>query len=72
MVSEPTLPIKWSVTIGTMINCDGDFDGHGYVDNTCKQALMLTKFKYWTLENFPVVAFARSGSFGNMKRGKIT
>ena len=32
MGSEPNLPVKWSITIGTMINFDGYSDGHG----TCK------------------------------------
>ena len=37
MGSEPNLSAKWSVTIGTMINFDGDFDGHGHGDGMCKQ-----------------------------------
>ena len=37
MGSVPILPVKWTVTIGTMINVDGD--GHGHVHGTCKQAL---------------------------------
>ena len=36
---QPILPIKVSVTIGTMLNFDGDFDGHGDGDITCKQTL---------------------------------
>ena len=36
MGSVPILPVKWTVTIGTMLNFDGD--GHG--DGTCKQTLM--------------------------------
>ena len=40
MSSVPNLPIKWSISIGTMINRDGDGDGHGDSDSdsTCKQA----------------------------------
>ena len=33
---EPNLSVKWSVTIGTMLNCDGDGDG----DSMCKQAFI--------------------------------
>ena len=33
MGSVPILPIKWTITIGIMLNFDGDGDG------TCKQAL---------------------------------
>ena len=39
MGTEPILSIKQSVSIDTMINFDGDRDGHGYGDGTCKQAL---------------------------------
>ena len=35
-LSEPNLSIKWSVTIGTMINFDRDGDGHGQGDGTCE------------------------------------
>ena len=38
MGTEPILSIKWSVSIDTMINFDGDGDGRGYGDGTCKQA----------------------------------
>ena len=41
MGSEPILSFKWSVTIDTMLNFDGDFDGHGHGDGTRKQALIL-------------------------------
>ena len=37
--SEPILSIKWSVSIGTMLNFDGDCDGNGDSDGMCKQAL---------------------------------
>ena len=40
MGSESNLSLKRSVTIGTMINFAGDFDGHGHGDGTCKQALI--------------------------------
>ena len=36
--SEPILSIKRTVSIGAILNFDGDFDGHS--DGTCKQALM--------------------------------
>ena len=38
MFTEPILPIKWSVSIGIMINFDGDGDRDG--DGTCKQTLI--------------------------------
>ena len=38
MGSEPNLYIKWSVTIGTMINFDSDGAGHGHGDGTCECA----------------------------------
>ena len=37
--SEPILSVKRTVTIDTMIQFDGDIDGHGDGDGTCKQAL---------------------------------
>ena len=40
MGSRPILPIKVSITIGTMLNVDSDFDGHGDGDATCKQTLI--------------------------------
>ena len=42
MGTEPILSIKRSVSIDTMINFDGDGDGHGNVDGTCKQAFILS------------------------------
>ena len=36
---QPIFSIKVSVTINTMLNIDGDFDGHGDDDVTCKQTL---------------------------------
>ena len=39
MDTEPILFIKPSVSIDTMINFDGDGDGHVDGDGTCKQAL---------------------------------
>ena len=39
MGSVPILSIKWSISIGTIINFDGDGDG------TCKQALNHTPNK---------------------------
>ena len=37
MGSEPTVSVKWSVSIGTMINFDGDGRGHSDGYGTCKQ-----------------------------------
>ena len=37
--SEPILSIKRFVSIGTMLNVDGDCDCDGHGDGTCKQAL---------------------------------
>ena len=34
MGTEPILPVKWSVSIDTMINFDEDRDGHGDGDGT--------------------------------------
>ena len=39
--SERNLSVKWSITIGTMINVDSEFNGHGNSDIMCKQALTL-------------------------------
>ena len=39
--SVPILSIKRSISIDTMINFDGDGDGHEDRDGTCRQALML-------------------------------
>ena len=38
MGSEPTVFVKWSVPIGTMIDFDGDGRGHSDGYGTCKQA----------------------------------
>ena len=38
MGTEPILSVKWSVSIGIMVNFDGDGDGYG--DGTCKQTLI--------------------------------
>ena len=40
MGTEPILSVKWSVSIGIMVNFDGDGDGYGYGDGTCKQTLI--------------------------------
>ena len=40
MGSVPILPVKQTVTIGTMLNFDGDGDGHR--DGTSKQTLTCT------------------------------
>ena len=39
MGSKPNLSVKQSVAIGTMINFDGDGDGHWDGDDTCKRPL---------------------------------
>ena len=36
MGSRPILSVKWSSTIGTMLNFDRDGDRHGHRDGTCK------------------------------------
>ena len=41
MGSEPNPSVKWSVTIGTMVNYDGDGDGQGHGDGTCERALTI-------------------------------
>ena len=38
MGSVPILPVKRTVTIGTILKFDSDGDGHG--DGTCKQTLI--------------------------------
>ena len=38
MGSLPSLPVKRSISIDTMLNFDGDGHGHGHGDNTCKQS----------------------------------
>ena len=38
MGSVPNLPIKWSISIGTMLNFDSDGHGHNDGDSTYKQA----------------------------------
>ena len=44
MGSTPNLSVKWSISIDTMLNYDGDQHGHGDGDGTCKQAFsFLTK-----------------------------
>ena len=40
--SVPILSVKRSVSIDTMLNFDGDGDGHRDGDGTCKQALNST------------------------------
>ena len=51
--SEPILSIKWSVSIGTMLNFDGDCDGHGEGDGTCKQALKDITLILRSVRTFP-------------------
>ena len=56
MGSVPNLPIKRSISIGRMVNFDGDGHGDGNGDGTCKQALksLLAFFgisAYWCAAN---------------------
>ena len=44
---ELIVPIKRSVTIGTMINFDGNSDGHGLGGGTCKQAIKFIAKSDW-------------------------
>ena len=37
MSVKPIFPVKVSITIDIMLNFDGDFDGQGAGDGTCKQ-----------------------------------
>ena len=54
MGSVPNLTITWSVSIGTMLNFDGDGDGHSNGDGTCKQALTQhIKYGHLTMVFFP-------------------
>ena len=46
MDSVPILSVKWTVSTGTMINFDGDEDGHRDGDGTCKQALSCGKVMF--------------------------
>ena len=39
MAGQPIFPTKVSITIDTMLNIDGDIDGHGDGDIRCKQTL---------------------------------
>ena len=55
MGSEPNLPVKRSVPIGTMLNFDSDGHRHGDGDGTCKQAFKITSLKLVSNENRTVV-----------------
>ena len=46
MGTEPVLPIKRSVSIGTMINFEGDGHAHGDGYGTCKKALREEQNKF--------------------------
>ena len=51
MGTEPILPVKWSVSINTMINFDGHGDGDGDGHGKCKQTFRLrSRFKIKTRE----------------------
>ena len=45
MGTEPILSVKRSVSIDTMINFDGDGDGHGDRDGTCIQAFSSSRYR---------------------------
>ena len=50
MGSEPNVSVKRSVSIGTMLNFDGDTDGHG--DGMCKQTLTSSEWiTYWNVSS---------------------
>ena len=50
MGSKPVLSVKWSITIDTMLNIDGDRpDGDGHGDGTCKQTFRLEQNHSWNL-----------------------
>ena len=53
MVSEPIVSVKRAISIDTMVNFDGDGDGHGNSDGTCKQAIMV--HFYWKTRFMPRV-----------------
>ena len=42
---QSILPMKVSITIGTMLNFYDEFDGHGDGDGTCKQTLMKLRWE---------------------------
>ena len=42
---QPILPMKVSITIGTMLNFYDEFDAHGDGDVTCKQTLMKLRWE---------------------------
>ena len=46
MGSKPNLSVNRSITIGTMVNFDGDDYGHGHGDGTCKRAYSLYSLHY--------------------------
>ena len=46
MGGQLILRIKVSITIGTMLDFDSDFDEHGDGDNKCKQILTI-KLVLW-------------------------
>ena len=55
MGSVPILPVKWTITIGIMLNFDGDGDRHGDGDGRCKQALIRV-LPYWQCCHFCTVS----------------
>ena len=42
---QPFLPMKVSITIGTMLNFYDEFDGHGDGNVTCKQTLVKLRWE---------------------------
>ena len=45
MGMQPIFPVKVSITIGTIFEFGGGFDGHGGGDVVRKQTFSLTRFK---------------------------
>ena len=51
MGSKLNLSVKQSVTIGTMINFDGDGEGHGLGDDMSKWAFTTSKSVNWKVQS---------------------
>ena len=59
---QPILPVKVCITIGTMLNFDGDFDGHGDGNVTCKQTFNPETIYKTVTRSYLQVAVKLSGS----------
>ena len=55
MGSVCNLSVKCAISIGTMLNFDGDGHGHEDGDGTCKQTLSLTSGLHGVLQHKPNV-----------------